>query len=169
MRKNRKVNPNPSRVFAQTMTVRNDYSWLWAIRTNWSSDYEETTPKTSRSLENLKVALLQKSDQTNFEFWKFNSTYHLWLANESVELVPRVEGLSWAEAITVASFRGESVFNLVAVVKASSDDLAHRSARMTVFEHPDDVPLNSVLEELIQLQGREIRWKYREMANFPGD
>lgn len=146
--------------------IFSDFPWLWAIRAQWHCSYAATVT-VSQNMDDLRVMLLRPSNTTTFELWTHHSNWlYEWAdemgSYEGVKQVPRAEGLTWAEAVMVNN-REWNVQHLV-VLDQESHHLKPCYPNITIFRHPGNAGLETIIEAAARLCGSKIQWQSSRIA-----
>ncbi len=140
---------------AAVRSILRDFPWLWAILGYWSPDQAEYV-KVSQDMTNLKAALSQSSTKTRFKAWTVTTTADDEIFDLQIKSIKQNDDCTWAEAIMKETFRHVYIDYIVVVDPFWGED--HCCKRITIFRHPEKLPLNGTVDDVVQFCGSGAQW-----------
>jgi len=132
-----------------------DFPWLWAIKRYYSSRDAEHL-KVSQDMSDLKVILGQLSTDTRYVLWIVSN-------QPSEEFEIKVDELGrqgnqrWSECVVRHYNVFDKIYYLVVVDPINGE--VSTTKKITIYRHPEKVPLNSLVKEVAELYGSGVQWQ----------
>lgn len=128
-----------------------DFPWLWAISSHHSGDAADYI-KISQEMADLKTVLALPSKKTSFSIWVITS-HSCQVFNMSARCLNPLEDKMWAEAVM------QEIFNYSSILYFAKVDPSLHYKRITIFRHPRKIPLNGLVEDVVQLHDSRAQWQ----------